>query len=141
MIEGYNQFLSAFIFSCNKQKELVTIDLIMLLAKSQITVTVRMLFGMFECTNNPINSNEIPYLPITTNVRSNKNFRWTTFFNNIFHNFVNRFIEEIKEIFSQHEFWRYISKLDPKKLPKRLHALENYGQPELEELIAYCGTN
>lgn len=113
----------------------------MLLAKSQITVTVRMLFGMFECTNNPINSNEIPYLPITTNVRSNKNFRWTTFFNNIFHNFVNRFIEEIKEIFSQHEFWRYISKLDPKKLPKRLHALENYGQPELEELIAYCGTN
>ena len=29
----------------------------------------------------------------------------TNLYGDIFHNFVNRFFEEIKEAFNQHEFW------------------------------------
>lgn len=55
-----------------------------------------------------------------------------------FHNFVNRFFEEIKEAFNQHEFWGN-TWLEDSFL--KSDTLENYGKPELELLTSKYGTD
>lgn len=83
--------------------------------------------------------NEILNLPLTANIGNSDSFVWETFFIDIFHDSMNRFIEEIKEAFSQDNFWSNFSIHDPKELPKGVDALESCDQRELEELILHYG--
>ena len=48
--------------------------------------------------------NEILNLPVTATTGNNDNSIWETVFIDIFHEFINRFMEEIKEAFSQDNF-------------------------------------
>ena len=61
--------------------------------------------------------NEILNLPLTANIGNSDSFVWETFFIDIFLDSMNRFIEEIKEAFSQDNFWSNFSIHDPKELP------------------------
>lgn len=83
--------------------------------------------------------NEILNLPLTANIGNSDSFVWETFFIDIFHDSMNRFIEEIKEAFSQDNFWSNFSIHDSKELPKGVDALESCDQRELEELILHYG--
>ena len=71
----------------------------------------------------------------------NDNFVSETFFNNIFFNSCNRFIEEIKEVNRRQKILVEIFNTWLKGTSKNIDALENYGETELEERISHYVTD
>ena len=53
--------------------------------------------------------------------------------------FITRFVEEIKETFTQLDFWLAFSVFDPRKLPENLEAEDSYGEEEIHILISWYG--
>ena len=53
--------------------------------------------------------------------------------------FITRFVEEIKETFTQLDFWLAFSVFDPRKLPENLEAEDSYGEEEIHKLISWYG--
>ena len=82
---------------------------------------------------------EILTLPVTARVRSADNFCWESFMTKTFYPFIDRFIEEIKDAFSQLEFWVNFEIFDPRKLPSLKENLAPYGQKELTQLLSHYG--
>ena len=76
-------------------------------------------------------------LPAGSNLHSNVKFIFETFEQKMFLPLINRFLKEIKEAFSQLDFWLAFVIFDPRKLPQNEELFNGYGTSELNDLISF----
>lgn len=58
-------------------------------------------------------------LPSSARLRSAQNFEWENFSEEVYSQFVSRFVEEIDNAFEQLEFWMAFEIFDARKLPEK----------------------
>ena len=78
-------------------------------------------------------------LPPSANLRNSVKFSFEKFCDETYPCFITRFVEEIKETFTQLDFWLAFSIFDPRKLPENLEAEGSYGEEEIHKLISWYG--
>ena len=78
-------------------------------------------------------------LPPCANLRNSLKFSFEKFRDETYPCFITRFVEEIKETFTQLDFWLAFSVFDPRKLPENLEAEDSYGEEEIHKLISWYG--
>ena len=87
-----------------------------------------------------ISKTEIQSLPPSTRTHtSSRPFAFEEFEENIYRPFLDRFVDEVKEAFNQLDFCLGFVVFDPRKLPQKKDALNNYGITEIEELLSHYG--
>ena len=78
-------------------------------------------------------------LPPCANLRNSLKFSFEKFRDETYPCFITPFVEEIKETFTQLDFWLAFSVFDPRKLPENLEAEDSYGEEEIHKLISWYG--
>ena len=78
-------------------------------------------------------------LPPCANLRNSLKFSFEKFRDETYPCFITTFVEEIKETFTQLDFWLAFSVFDPRKLPENLEAEDSYGEEEIHKLISWYG--
>ena len=84
----------------------------------------------------------ISSLPPSAATRSNlKPFDLNDFEKTVFIPFLDAFIVEVQEAFSQLDFWLSFVVFDPRKLPEDQNLLDGYGDDEISNLLGHYGVN
>ena len=82
---------------------------------------------------------EMLSLPPSANLRNSVKFSFEKFRSETYPRFITRFIEEIKEAFTQLDFWLAFSVFDPRKFRQNLEVEDSYGEEEINKLISWYG--
>ena len=102
--------------------------------------TTRKCFSLENFQNMmTVASEETFNLPPSSRIRTQP-FVFDEFKNDVFLKFIDAFIMELNEAFSQIKFWSCFAVFDPRKLPEDVALLHQYGNDELEKLLRDYGS-
>ena len=72
-------------------------------------------------------------------MRNSVKFSYENFYDETYPRFITRFVEKIKEAYTQFDCWLAFSVFDPRKLPENLEVEDSYGEEEIHKLISWYG--
>ena len=77
-------------------------------------------------------------MPPSAPVRSQE-FDFEHFIDHVFTKFIDAFVKEMIDVFSQLKFWSVFDIFDPRNLPQSVTKISSYGNQEITVLIDHYG--